>query len=164
MPKPQPPAADPKGRPIRLQRIGEQLRHALAEIIARSDLRDEVITRTIISVSEVRVTPDLRQALVFVKASNGDDEAVVKALTQHRGWLRGEVAKRLATKYTPDLTFRRDDSYDAGARIDAILARPEIARDLPPVTKAPIRPKINAWKSLADSSDSDAGAADADGD
>jgi ribosome-binding factor A len=83
---------DAQGRPIRLQRIGEQVRHALAEIIARGDLRDEIISRTIISVSEVRVTPDLRQATVFVKASNGDDDAVVKALGQHRGWLRGPTA------------------------------------------------------------------------
>lgn len=144
---------DAQGRPIRLQRIGEQVRHALAEIIARGDLRDEIISRTIISVSEVRVTPDLRQATVFVKASNGDDDAVVKALGQHRGWLRGEVAKRLATKYTPDLSFRRDDSYDAGARIDEVLRRPEIARDLPPVEKPGARP----WKSLADSMDEDVG-------
>ncbi len=140
---------DAQGRPIRLQRIGEQVRHALAEIIARGDLRDEIINRTIISVSEVRVTPDLRQATVFVKASNGDDDAVVKALGQHRGWLRGEVAKRLATKYTPDLSFRRDDSYDAGARIDEVLRRPEIARDLPPLPTTAPRP----WKSLADSMD-----------
>ncbi|WP_313669952.1 30S ribosome-binding factor RbfA [Sandarakinorhabdus sp.] len=144
---------DAQGRPIRLQRIGEQVRHALAEIIARGDLRDEIISRTIISVSEVRVTPDLRQATVFVKASNGDDDAVVKALGQHRGWLRGEVAKRLATKYTPDLSFRRDDSYDAGARIDEVLRRPEIARDLPPAEKPGARP----WKSLADSMDEDVG-------
>jgi len=144
---------DAQGRPIRLQRIGEQVRHALAEVIARGDLRDEIISRTIISVSEVRVTPDLRQATVFVKASNGDDDAVVKALGQHRGWLRGEVAKRLATKYTPDLSFRRDDSYDAGARIDEVLRRPEIARDLPPVEKTAARP----WKSLADSMDDDDG-------
>ncbi|MFZ4381099.1 MAG: 30S ribosome-binding factor RbfA [Sandarakinorhabdus sp.] len=156
MPKPTPPTNTDKssgkstgnpGRPIRLQRIGEQVRHALAEIIARGDLRDEVITRTIISVSEARVTPDLRHAIIFVKASNGDDEAVVKALGQHRGWLRGEVAKRLATKYTPDLSFRRDESFDAGARIDAVLKRPDIARDLPPVVTSPARP----WKSLADS-------------
>jgi ribosome-binding factor A len=102
-------------------------------------------------VSEVRVTPDLRQATVFVKASNGDDEAVVKALGQHRGWLRGEVAKRLATKYTPDLSFRRDDSFDAGARIDEVLRRPEIARDLPPAGT------VQPWKSLADSMDDDVG-------
>jgi ribosome-binding factor A len=142
-----------QGRPIRLQRIGEQVRHALAEVIARGDLRDDVITRTIISVSEVRVTPDLRHAIVFVKASNGDDDAVVKALGQHRGWLRGEVAKRLATKYTPDLAFRRDDSYDAGARIDAVLKRPEIARDLAAEKSADARP----WKSLADRMDEDDG-------
>ncbi|MBU6167327.1 MAG: 30S ribosome-binding factor RbfA [Alphaproteobacteria bacterium] len=142
---------DAQGRPIRLQRIGEQVRHALAEIIARGDLRDDVIGRAIISVSEVRVTPDLRQATVFIKASNGDDEAVVKALAQHRGWLRGEVAKRLATKYTPDLGFRRDESYDAGARIDAVLRRPEIARDLPAE-----KPTARAWKSLADSVEDEA--------
>jgi ribosome-binding factor A len=132
---------DAQGRPIRLQRIGEQVRHALAEIIARGDLRDALIAQTIISVSEVRVTPDLRHATVFVKASNGDDDAVVKALGSHAKWLRGEVARRLATKYTPDLSFRRDESFDAGARIDAVLRRPEIARDL-----GQARP----WKSLAD--------------
>ena len=141
---------DAQGRPIRLQRIGEQVRHALAEIIARGDLRDDVIAHTIISVSEVRVTPDLRHATVFVKASNGDDDAVVKALGQHRGWLRGEVAKRLATKYTPDLSFRRDESFDAGARIDAVLRRPEIARDL-----AADKPGARPWKSLADSMGND---------
>ncbi|WP_372918202.1 30S ribosome-binding factor RbfA [Sandarakinorhabdus sp.] len=143
---------DAPGRPIRLQRIGEQVRHALAEIIARGDLRDDVLTRTIISVSEARVTPDLRQAIVFVKASNGDDDAVIKALGQHRGWLRGEVAKRLATKYTPDLSFRRDESFDAGARIDAVLKRPEIARDLPPLPTTTPRP----WKNLTDTADDDA--------
>lgn len=143
---------DAQGRPIRLQRIGEQVRHALAEIIARGDLRDEIINRTIISVSEVRVTPDLRHATVFVKASNGDDDSVVKALGQHRGWLRGEVAKRLATKYTPDLSFRRDESFDAGARIDAVLRRPEIARDL-----TGDKPGARPWKSLADTLGDDDG-------
>lgn len=133
---------DALGRPIRLQRIGEQVRHALAEIIARGDLRDALIAQTIITISEVRVTPDLRHATVFVKASGGDDDAVVKALASHAKWLRGEVARRLATKYTPDLSFRRDESFDAGARIDAVLRRPDIARDL----QAPAR----GWKSLAD--------------
>ena len=147
-----PAATDTKGRPIRLQRIGEQVRHALAEVLARGDLRDEVISRTIISVSEARVTPDLRQAIVFVKASNGDDDAVVKALGQHRGWLRGEVAKRLATKYTPDLAFRRDDSFDAGARIDEVLKRPEIARDL-----TSDQPAAPPRQSLADRMDADDG-------
>lgn len=134
---------DAQGRPIRLQRIGEQVRHALAEILSRGDLRDDLINRTIISVCEVRVTPDLRHATVFVKASNGDDDALVKALGSHARFLRGEVARRLATKYTPDLSFRRDDSFDAGARIDEVLRRPSIARDLSPGARP--------WQSLADS-------------
>ena len=122
---------DAQGRPIRLQRIGEQVRHALAEILARGELRDDLLSRTIVSVSEVRVTPDLRHATVFVKALGGaDDQAVAKALGSHARYLRGEVARRLATKYTPDLSFRRDESYDAGARIDAVLRRPDVARDL----------------------------------
>lgn len=150
MPRTPPTSTDSIGRPIRLQRIGEQVRHALAEVLARGDLRDPLIIQTIISVSEVRVTPDLRHATVFVKASNGDDEAVVKALGAHAKWLRGEVAKRLATKYTPDLSFRRDESFDAGARIDAVLKRPEIARDLDPD-----KPTARPWKSLADSMDGD---------
>lgn len=143
---------DAQGRPIRLQRIGEQVRHALAEILSRGDLRDDLLSRTIVSVSEVRVTPDLRHATVFVKASNGDDEAVVKALGSHARWLRGEVARRLATKYTPDLSFRRDESFDAGARIDEVLRRPGIARDL-----APEKPGARPWKSLADSVEDDDG-------
>ncbi len=145
---------DAQGRPIRLQRIGEQVRHALAEILSRGDVRDDLISRTIVSVSEVRVTPDLRHATVFVKASNGDDDAVVKALGSHARFLRGEVARRLATKYTPDLSFRRDDSFDAGARIDEVLRRPSIARDLAPDAPG-AKPGVRPWKSLADSLDDD---------
>ncbi len=124
---------DEKGRSVRLLRIGEQVRQALAEVIGRGELRDELLERSIVSVSEVRVTPDLRHATVFVKPlGNADDAAIIKALAQHRGYLRGQVAKKLATKYTPELQFRRDESFDAGARIDAVLRRPEVARDLAP--------------------------------
>ncbi len=127
---------DSQGRSIRLQRIGEQVRHALAEVIGRGELRDELLQRTIVSVSEVRVTADLRHATVFVKArGGGDDQAVVKALASHARFLRGEVARQMVTKYTPDLRFRADESFDAGARIDAILRRPTIARDLEPQVK-----------------------------
>jgi ribosome-binding factor A len=133
MPKATP---DAQGRSIRLQRIGEQVRHAIAEVLGRGELRDELLQHTIVSVSEVRVTADLRHATVFVKAlGGGDDQAVVKALASHARYLRGEVARALATKYTPDLRFRADESFDAGARIDAILRRPSIARDLEPEVK-----------------------------
>jgi ribosome-binding factor A len=129
-------SADDKGRSIRLQRIGEQVRHAIAEVLGRGELRDDLLQNTIVSVSEVRVTADLRHATVFVKAlGGGDDQAVVKALAAHARYLRGEVARQLATKYTPDLRFRADESFDAGARIDAILRRPSIARDLAPESR-----------------------------
>lgn len=129
---------DAQGRSVRLLRIGEQVRHALAEVIGRGDLRDELIARSLVSVSEVRMSPDLRHATVFVKAlASNDDQAIVKALAGHAKFLRGEVARRLATKYTPDLRFRPDESFDAGARIDAVLKRPGIARDLIPPEPKP---------------------------
>lgn len=122
---------DEKGRSVRLLRIGEQVRHALAEVLLRRDLRDELLTNTIVSVSEVRVSPDLRIATAYVKPlGEADEQAIVKALASHAKYLRGEVARSLATKYTPELRFRRDESFDAGAKIDAILRNPHIARDL----------------------------------
>lgn len=127
-----------KGQSVRLLRIGEQVRHALAAVLLRGDLRDDLLANTIVSVSEVRVTPDLRQATAYVKPlGDADEQAVIKALASHAKYLRGEVAKQLQTKYTPDLRFRRDESFDAGARIDAILRRPDVARDLvpPPVVR-----------------------------
>ena len=127
---------DAQGRSVRLLRIGEQVRHAIAEVLGRGDLRDDLLSHSIISVSEVRVSPDLRHATVFIKVLGGaDDQPVVKALASHAKYLRGEVARKLATKYTPDLRFRADESFDAGARIDAILRRPAIARDLEPENK-----------------------------
>ncbi len=119
------------GKSVRLLRIGEQVRHALAGVLGRREVRDPVLEAAIVSVSEVRVTPDLRQATVFVHPLGGANaEAVLAALKANARYLRGEVAKGLATKYTPDLSFRLDESFDAAARIDTILRRPEIARDL----------------------------------
>lgn len=136
---------DAQGRSVRLLRIGERVRHAIAEVIGRGELRDELLQRTIVSVSEVRVTADLRHATVFVKGLGvDDDEAVVTALTAHARFLRGEVARKMATKYTPELHFRRDESFDAGARIDAVLRRPAIARDLEPETRLPTLDDLQA--------------------
>ena len=124
-------ADENKGRSVRLLRIGEQVRHALADLLARREVRDPVLESTIVSVSEVRVTPDLRAAIVFVYPLGGvGGDAVLAALKANARFLRGAIAKSLATKYTPDLSFRLDESFDTGAKIDAILRRPEIARDL----------------------------------
>ncbi len=121
----------PATKSVRLLRIGEQVRHALAEVLARREVRDPVLEATIVSVSEVRVTPDLRAATVFVHPlGGGNAEGVLAALRSNTRFLRGEVAKKLATKYTPDLSFRLDESFAASAKIDAILRQPHIARDL----------------------------------
>lgn len=131
-------APDSQGRSVRLLRIGEQIRHALAEVLSRGDLRDDLLSHTIVSVSEVRVSPDLRHATAFVQPLGAAEVMpVVKALASHARYLRGEVARRMSTKYTPELRFRPDESFEAGARIDKILRSPKVARDLKPDAPAP---------------------------
>src|SRR3546814_83495 len=97
----------------------------------RGEVHDDVLASHSVSVTEVRISPDLRHAAVFVKSLGGTDEAeVLTALKRHVRYLRGEVAKRVSTKYAPDLKFLMDDSFDEGDRIDALLRKPEVARDL----------------------------------
>jgi ribosome-binding factor A len=122
---------DDTGRFVRLLRVAEQIRHALADVLARGEIRDDVLSATIVSVSEVRVSPDLRHATAFVKPlGGGDDAAVLKALRQNTRYLRGEVARRVNSKYAADLHFEIDVSYDEASRIDALLRSPQVARDL----------------------------------
>jgi ribosome-binding factor A len=120
----------PEGKSVRLLRIGEQVRHVLAGVLGRGEVRDPVLETHIVSVSEVRVSPDLRIATAFVKALGGDDEAVLAALRRNARFLRGEVARSMSTKYTPELKFRLDESYEEASRIDALLRDPKVARDL----------------------------------
>ena len=116
---------------VRLLRVGEQVRHALAEVLQRRELHDPVLSRHIISVTEVRMSPDLRHATAFVKPLLGDDEeAVLKALRQNTKPLRTAVAKRVKTKFAAQLKFLADESFDEGDRIDALLRDPKVARDL----------------------------------
>lgn len=122
---------DDQGKSVRLLRVGEQIRHILAEVLSRGDVRDDVLSTHIISVSEVRVSPDLRHATAYVKPlGGGDEDAVIAALKRAARYLRGEVGRRLNTKYTPDLSFRIDESFDEAGRIDALLRSPRVARDL----------------------------------
>ncbi|MBB4631535.1 30S ribosome-binding factor RbfA [Sphingosinicella soli] len=120
----------PEGKSVRLLRIGEQVRHVLASVLGRGEVRDPVLEKHIVSVSEVRVSPDLRIATAFVKALGGDDEEVLAALRRNAKFLRGEVARSMSTKYTPNLKFRLDESYEEASRIDALLRDPKVARDL----------------------------------
>ena len=123
--------ATPETRSVRLLRVGEQVRHVLSEILMRGDVRDPVLASHSVSVTEVRMSPDLRHATVFVKPLLGADEAeVIGALKRNVKYLRGEVARRVNLKFSAQLKFLPDESFDEANHIDSILRRPEVARDL----------------------------------
>ena len=114
----------------RQQRVAELVRHALAEVLSRGDVQDDVLTRNVITIPEVRMSPDLKLATAYVMPLGGrDEEAVLKALDKHKKVLRQEVARRVNLKFAPDLRFRRDESFDEAARIDALLRTERVARD-----------------------------------
>jgi ribosome-binding factor A len=114
----------------RQQRVAELIRHALAEVLARGDLQDDVLTRHVITIPEVRMSPDLKLATAFVMPLGGKDErAVIAALDRNRKLLRQEVARRVNLKFAPDLRFIRDESFDEAARIDALLRSEKVRKD-----------------------------------
>lgn len=121
----------PRAPSQRQLRVGELIRHSLAEILARGELMDDEVTRMMITVPEVRVSPDLRNATVYLTPlGGGDPRHAEKAMTRNVRWLRGQVAKRINLKFAPELVFRYDDRFDETAHIDALLHSPEVARDL----------------------------------
>jgi len=113
-------------------RVGEQVRHALSETLQRGEVIDPVIENSVVSVSEVRMSPDLKIATAFVSPlSTGDDSAVVEALNKHAKFIRGRVSSALRQmKYMPEFRFRLDTSFDNFAKINELLKSPEVARDL----------------------------------
>ena len=124
-------SAEQPEKSVRTLRVGEQVRHVLAEILARGDVQDDPRASHLVSVTEVRMSPDLRHATVFVKPLLGQDEkAVLKALRTNTAYLQREVAHRVRTKYAAKLKFLADESFDEGGRIDALLRAPAVARDL----------------------------------
>jgi ribosome-binding factor A len=116
---------------VRPLRVGEELRHILADLFARGGLRDPVLDGVILSVTEVRMSPDLKVATVFVRAlAHREPDAVVKALAREARPIRAEIARRARLRAVPDLRFRTDESFDAASEVDALLRRPDVARDL----------------------------------
>jgi ribosome-binding factor A len=113
-------------------RVGEQVRHALSELLQRGEVRDDAIETTVISVNEVRMSPDLKVATAFVSPLGAaDDEAIVGALNRHARFIRGRLSPALGQmKYMPEFRFRLDTSYDNFQKIDRLLHSPEVARDL----------------------------------
>ena len=125
------PTETPETRSVRVLRVGEQVRHVLSEILSRGDVHDETLARHLVSVTEVRMSPDLRHATVFVKPLLGkEEEVVLKALRTNTAYLQREVAARVNTKYAAKLKFLADESFDEGTRIDTLLRNPKIARDI----------------------------------
>jgi ribosome-binding factor A len=121
----------PETRSVRLLRVGESVRHALADILARGDVHDDVLAKHVVSVTEVRMSPDLRDATVFVKPLLGTNEdAVIKALRTNTAYLQSEVARRVNNKYAAKLKFLADESFDEGSHIDTLLRAPKVAQDL----------------------------------
>ena len=118
---------------VRTLRVGEQVRHVLSEVLQRGDVHDETLASHMVSITEVRMSPDLRHATVFVKPLLGkDEEAVLKALRTNTAYLQREVAHRVKMKYAAKLKFLSDESFDEGSHIDKLLRDPHVARDLQP--------------------------------
>jgi ribosome-binding factor A len=125
------PSGSSEERSVRTLRVGEQVRHVLSEILQRGDVHDDTLASHLVSITEVRMSPDLRHATVFVKPLLGkDEEAVLKALRTNTAYLQREVATRVKMKYATKLKFLADESFDEGGHIEALLRREDVARDL----------------------------------
>ncbi len=116
---------------VRVLKVGERVRHILSELLARQEGHDEVVSAANIAVTEVRMSPDLRNAAAYVKPLLGaDEDKIITALRQNTAYLQREVAKRLGLKFAPKLQFRPDESFEEADRIEKLLADPKVARDL----------------------------------
>ncbi len=112
-------------------RVGELVRHAIADMLTRGEVHDPVIEGHLITIPEVRMSPDLKLATVYVMPMGGRDATeVVAAFEKHRKYVRTEIAHRINLKFAPDIRFRRDDRFAEAERIDKLLRSPEVARDL----------------------------------
>ncbi len=112
-------------------RVGELIRHALAEVFTRGEIHDAVLSQEALTVSEVRMAPDLRLATIFVLPLGGKDVTqILAALEANRRYLRGEVARAVNLKFAPEVRFRADESFDQARRIDRLLASDKVRQDL----------------------------------
>ena len=125
------PTATPETRSVRLLKVGEQVRHVMAELLSRQEVHDDVLTSHTVSVTEVRMSPDLRHATVFIKSLLGaNEEVVLKALRTNTAFFQKEVAGKLKLRFAAKLKFLPDESFDEASRIEALLANPKVQRDL----------------------------------
>jgi ribosome-binding factor A len=133
MPRPHPKKGSAPGGSQRQLRVGETVRHAAAEILAHGDVHDPDLQGHIVTVPEVRMSPDLKLATIYVMPLGGrDTEIVMAALNRNKRYLRGEIAHRVNLKFAPDIRFRIDERFDEAERIEKLLRTPAVQRDLAP--------------------------------
>lgn len=121
-------SAEPSQRQLR---VGEMVRHAIANLLVRGEIHDDALQSYVVTVPEVRMSPDLRIATVFVMPLGGEgSDVVVEALTRNKKFIRSCVAKEVKTKFVPDLRFHYDDTFDEVSRIDAIMRSDKVRQDL----------------------------------
>lgn len=138
------PSRAPSGPSQRQLRAAELVRHALVEILAREDLRDPDLVGVTVIVGEVRASPDLKHMTAFVAPLGaGDAGKIAAALTRAQRFLRGSLARQVDMKFAPELHFLADVSYDEAGRINALLARPDVRRDLDAGADADSEPPTN---------------------
>ena len=115
----------------RMLRVAELIRHAMADMLSRGDVVDPVLEKHVVTIPSVRMSPDLKLATIFgMPLGGGDMKPVLEALDKHKKYLRGEIAHRVNLKFAPDIRFKIDESFENAAKIDALLRRPEVKRDL----------------------------------
>jgi ribosome-binding factor A len=115
----------------RALRVGELIRHALSDMLTRGDVHDPVLEGHLVTVPEVRMSPDLRMATIYVMPLGGRDiKDVIEALDRNKRYLRGEIAHRVNLKFAPEIRFRVDERFDEAERIEKLLRTPEVQRDL----------------------------------
>lgn len=120
-----------KGPSQRQLRVGEMIRHALAEMLVRGDIHDETIQGHVITVTEVRMSPDLKLATAYVMPLGGADlKPVLKALNDNKRYIRSVVAKAVNLKFAPDVRFREDETFDEAMRIERLLHSPKVRQDI----------------------------------
>jgi ribosome-binding factor A len=120
-----------KGPSQRMLRIGEMVRHKLSELLIRSEIHDDVLASHVVSISEVRISTDLKLATAYVLPLGGKDTAaVLAALEKHKKFIRAEIAQTLDLRYAPDIRFREDETFDEVSRIDRLLYSEKVRRDV----------------------------------
>jgi ribosome-binding factor A len=122
----------------RMLRVGELIRHTVSELLTRSAINDPVLDGQVLTVPDVRMSPDLKLATVFIMPLGGKNiAAVLEALDRHKKFLRSEIAHRVNLKFAPDVRFKTDESFAYGAKIDALLDSPKVKQDLNAMCQEP---------------------------